>query len=264
MQNFRIIHANILQGFIFDGEAYPAKAVHEYNPGKYAEILKSLAPDIVSLHEVLIDEQDGASEQVEDIKSWLDLQHYAVSVSEKSWFKPNKFYGSALLTNGVTRQQETIKIPRPKEKIEAIGPDGSLWVMHDKSALSIDTQVFNRSVKIISLHYFPFHHFGRRLDEKDFDSIREDLVALLDPGDTPTIVIGDFNNKGVALRDAFPELFANNHFKEAIEVGTSIKGGKDQLDHILYTPDSIELAHAERIDIPSDHYGLLADFKFIK
>ncbi|MBN1331510.1 endonuclease/exonuclease/phosphatase family protein [Candidatus Dojkabacteria bacterium] len=262
MQNIRIIHANILQGFIFDGGSYPAKTVQEYNPGKYTEILKPFVPDIVSLHEVLIDDQNGTSKQVENIKNQLNLKHYATSKSEKSWFRPDKHYGSALLINGVTIHQETIKLPKPKENIEAIGPDGSIWVLHEKSALAIDTRILSRSVKIISLHYFPFHHFGRRLDEKDFEDIRKELVSILDPGDTPTIVVGDFNNKGIVLAKAFPELFDNNHFVEAIKVKTSIKGGKDQLDHILYTPDSIELIHAERIDIPSDHYGLLADFRF--
>ena len=116
---------------------------------------------------------------------------------------------------------------------------------------------------IFNLHYFPFHHFHRQMNEAEFAGIRRELVAILLSSDhTPTIITGDFNNKGLDLQSAFPELFQHDQFRQAVEADTTVVGLREQFDHILYTPVFLEVQQSFVEQNYSDHYAVIADLTF--
>ena len=100
--------------------------------------------------------------------------------------------------------------------------------------------------------------------EPEFAGIRQALVdILLSDSELPTVITGDFNNRGMALREAFPELFVQECFREAVVVDTTVVGLQNQFDHILYTPFLLKMNEGFADQNLSDHYALIADFSFL-
>jgi endonuclease/exonuclease/phosphatase family metal-dependent hydrolase len=101
------------------------------------------------------------------------------------------------------------------------------------------------------------------MNEAEFAGIRRELVnILLSREHTPTIVTGDFNNKGLHIQAAFPELFQDDQFRQAVEAETTVVGLSEQFDHILYTPASLQVEQGFVKHNYSDHYAVIADFSF--
>ena len=102
------------------------------------------------------------------------------------------------------------------------------------------------------------------MNEDEFSGIRQALVdILLSKEKLPTIITGDFNNKGLPLQKAFPELFEQGKFREAVTADTTVVGLHEQFDHILYTPNMLRVDHGVAARNLSDHYAVIADFSFI-
>jgi endonuclease/exonuclease/phosphatase family metal-dependent hydrolase len=137
--------------------------------------------------------------------------------------------------------------------------------MFDKGAQKLTLNVDGKRISVFNLHYFPFHHFHRRMNENAFAHIRAELMdILLSDQRMPTIITGDFNNKGLPLSHAFPELFERDRFRPAVVTKTTVIGLYDeQFDHILYTPGHLAASNGVAEPNYSDHYAVMADFSFI-
>jgi endonuclease/exonuclease/phosphatase family metal-dependent hydrolase len=95
--------------------------------------------------------------------------------------------------------------------------------------------------------------------------LRQQLVGILlgSKKDTPTIITGDFNNKGVALAEAFPELIQDNVLAQAVKAGSTVIGYDEQLDHILYQPAYFLSASGFAENNGSDHLAIGATLQLL-
>lgn len=269
-QLLRVIFENISGGFVLAGDKHGEMVFSRVSLREYIEYFKEYHPDILALSEVHMEDDNVyekntyQSEMVQTISEELELPNYVSFPQSRSHLDTSKFAGLAVLSRFPIVNYQTFLLPNPRLEIDK--PDGSHWVMFDKGAQKITLDIMGTLVVVVNLHYFPFHHFGHRMNEAAFADIRRALVDTIMPkDDTPTIITGDFNNKGLSLREAFPELFAYNRFREAVHAETTVVGLRDQFDHILYTPGSLDIHHkhsrAERNY--SDHFALIAEFNLV-
>jgi len=255
--NIKVVFANILGGREFLGSVYG-----EINFGgdvidKYISDIALQEPDFLSLAEVHL-EDETHSEMVAYIADKLGLPFYDVMGSDKSHLADGKILGNAILSKYPITTNDHFIVEAPK--IEVDRPNGDHWVLHNKLAQTSYITVQEKVIALTSLHYFPFHHFNRKMNDPEFESQRKNLVEHLVSVDSSAIPIitGDFNNKGFKLSEAFLELFEEG-FSETLEVSTTIVGDSQQLDHILYRKTDFTVTKAGTFSIPSDHIGLFAN-----
>lgn len=261
---FRVAFANIYQGMHFAGTKDGADVFFGYQPHLYLELFKQLNPDILCLAEMPFESRDDQGQFGTKLQAELGFTSYETYVSDKSWIVEDRFYGSAIFSKHKFVDYSVAPLPNPK--LEVTRPDGSQWIMHNKALQKAVVEMGTTKLNIFNLHYFPFHHFGRSLVEPEFAAIRQKLADLVNPQvNEISLVTGDFNNKGVKLDLAFPELLINGTFTEAIEFNRNqtekyYQGDGIQVDHILFSP-GLQLRHAEVNDNYSDHPTLIADFE---
>ncbi len=162
----------------------------------------------------------------------------------------------AILSRFPIIAEEAFLLPNPKLEIDR--SDGTRWTMFDKGAQKVTLDLHGQRIIVVNLHYFPFHHFGRKASDEDFAAIRKEFVEiLLADATTPVTVTGDFNNKGLPLPTALPELFAEDRFREAVVADTTVIGLHEQFDHILYTPTLLSCLSGFAVTNHSDHYAVI-------
>ena len=262
MEKLRTVFENISGGFVMAGKAHGELIFSRVSVEEYIECLDEYKPDILSLSEVHMEKEDGCSEMAASISKTLKLPYYSCFAQSRSHLDTSKYLGIAVLSKYPIVNSDPFFLPNPR--LEVKRPDNSYWVMFDKGAQRLMLDVHGRRVQIINLHYFPFHHFHRQMNEDEFSGIRQALVdILLSKKNLPTIVTGDFNNKGLPLHKAFPELFEQGTFREAVTVETTVVGLHDQFDHILYTSQTLRADHGFAARNLSDHYAVIADFSLM-
>jgi endonuclease/exonuclease/phosphatase family metal-dependent hydrolase len=264
VEQIRVVFANICQGLISEGKKNSRDVFSRHWPSAYREVYAPLNPDIVCLAEAPIDDQCGRSQFLEDLARDLDGAHFQADVHERSWLVENQFYGSAIISKLKLETYSTFKLPNPR--LEVDNPDGSHWVLHDKTVQCAIVNISDIPVRIFNLHYFPFHRFKKDINDPDLIPCRSALIRRLQlQDDCPTIVAGDFNNGNGNLRTSYPELFEDDRLTEAVEFGPDefddYYSGKYQLDHVLFTNRHFCATHTQIVRDSSDHRGILVDLE---
>lgn len=261
----RVVFQNIYQGMLFAGEKENKSIFYKYNPSAYINYYRNFKPNIVCLAEVPFDDENGNGVFIEKFSKELGLSYLKTYVNEKSWIVEDKYYGTAIFSKFPIKHYESFNLPNPKLEIDH--KDGTRWLMHDKGAQKFSIELEDLIVNVFNLHYFPFHHFNRKINEPEFENIRKALADILLPNQNEaSLICGDFNNRGVEIEDAFTELFKNEELKRAItfngvEFEQDFEGYGTQIDHILYTPKFLDLVSSKVEPAYSDHVGLSAIFK---
>ena len=265
MPHIKLAFQNMYQGMHFAGKNENGVDIfYKYNPSAYIEYFKDHKLDFLCLAEAPLDTKDGQSLFLDALSTTLDLPHYEAYVNEKSWVVEGKYYGTVILSRYAIDEYETFNLPNPK--LEADQPDGSHWVMHDKGAQKAKVTIDGHTVNIYNLHYFPFGHFGRRMEEEEFHPIRQELANIVKPQtDEVAIVCGDFNNRGLEIEVAFPELFDNNLLERTIsfidfDESLARMADKTQVDHVLIT-SGISLVKGQPECNYSDHCGISVELE---
>ncbi len=252
---------NISGGLAMVGKKHGDMSFHHISVKDYIAHFQMYQPDILALSEVHMEQKDGTSAMVEMLAVELALPYYKCCYQSPSHLEPGKYLGLAVLSKYPIEQHFSFYLPNPGLRVTK--PDGSQWILFDKGVQQLTLNIQGRRLTVFNLHYFPFHHFHRSMNEVEFAGIRQELVDILLSSDrTPTIVTGDFNNKGLHLQAAFPELFQHNQFRQAVEAKTTVVGLSEQFDHILHTPALLEVEQGFVEPNYSDHYAVIADFSF--
>jgi len=262
ISSIRVLFENISGGLVMAGTSHDEMVFSRVSLKEYISYFKTQSPDILSLCEVHMEDEQGNSEMVDRISAELNLPFYKCYSQSPSHLDTSKYMGLAVLSRYPIEEYSTFLLPNPKLRV--LRPDGTQWVMFDKGAQKLTLRLESSPLMVINLHYFPFHHFSHGIQEPQFSRVRRRLVnMLLKDTDIPTVITGDFNNKSQPLPSAFPELFENGHFLQAVVAETTVVGLSDeQFDHILYTPDTLSAQHGYAERNYSDHFAVIADFVF--
>ncbi|MGF7229520.1 MAG: endonuclease/exonuclease/phosphatase family protein [Candidatus Saccharibacteria bacterium] len=256
-----IMYSNISGGLIFAGDTYGEMLFSKVSVEQYADYFKGKDLDILSLSEVHLEDKTD-SEMVERLAHELGFEHHASLALSESHLDTSKKLGMAVLSRYPIIDQEEFIIPSPKLEVDR--PNGDHWVMFDKGGQRVYIDVDGTTMALVNFSYFPFHHFKRSVDEPEFAKLRTQLVDVLvqNSKNAPTIITGDFNNKGHDVRVAFSELFAGGALEQAVTVPSTVIGYDEQLDHILYQP-GVFTAHGGFAELNgSDHLAISAELRF--
>ena len=251
-----VMYSNISGGLLFAGQKYGEMLFSKVSVDEYITYFKAKNLDVLSLSEVHLEDKTTSS-MVAHIAGKLGMEHYTSLALSESHLDTSKKLGMAVVSRFPIKRQEEFTIPSPK--IEVDRPNGEHWVMMDKGGQRVYLDVDGREVSLVNFSYFPFHHFNRRVDEPDFASLRGQLLTVLtdNPSDAPTIITGDFNSRGIPVPQAFPELFAGDALRQAVDVPTTVIGyDNEQLDHILYQPQYFTATGGYAEGNGSDHLAI--------
>lgn len=251
-----IMYSNVSGGLVFAGQKYGEMLFSKVSVDDYISYFKDKNLDVLSLSEVHLEDKTQSA-MVEHIARELDMEHHASLALSDSHLDTSKKLGMAVISRFPITRQEEFTIPSPK--IEVDRPNGDHWVMFDKGGQRVYLDVGGKEVSVVNFSYFPFHHFNRRVDEPDFASLRTQLLRVLtdNPSGAPTIITGDFNSRGISVGQAFPELFAHDALRQAVDVSTTVIGyDNEQLDHILYQPQHFTASGGYAEVNGSDHLAI--------
>ncbi len=265
MASIKVVFANICQGLKYEGKKAHKDIFSKYWPSAYRDVYLPLDPDVVCLAEAPLEDEYGTSEFLMDFASAMGAVDYRADVHEKSWLVEGKYYGTAILSKFKLEKYETLALPNPRFEID--NPDGSHWILHDKTVQGATVRVGDVSVRLFNLHYFPFHRFNHNMNEPELRPSRTAFIKQLRLGDNvPTIITGDFNNANDHLDAAYPELFEEDALTDAVQFGPEqfddyYGGGDFQLDHVLYTPRDFTMIDGQIIRDNSDHRGIAVELQ---
>lgn len=257
-----VIYSNITGGMLFAGSTYGEMLFSKVSLESYIDYFKTKTIDVLSLSEVHLEDK-ATSAMVQRIAQALGMQHHASLALSNSHLDTSKQLGMAVVSRYPILEQEEFIIPSPK--LEVTKPNGEKWTMFDKGGQRATLDVDGKEVELVNFSYFPFHHFGRRVDEPDFAELRQQLVDVLlgSSKNTPTIITGDFNNKGIELAKAFPELIQDNALEQAVKVDSTVIGYNEQIDQILYQPAHFSSTSGFAENNGSDHLAIGATLQLM-
>jgi endonuclease/exonuclease/phosphatase family metal-dependent hydrolase len=264
MNTLKIVFANVYQGLLYEGKVGEKDVFSKYWPEAYAKQYAEFDPDIVCLTEVPMDDKAGRSSFIADFAAQLGAVDIRTDVHDKSWLVEGKYYGNAIISKYALSNYQTLSLPHPHLEVDR--PDGSHWVLHDKTVQSAEVQVGGTTLRIFNLHYFAYFLFEHNMNEEQFKPSRTAFIEQLKLADgIPTILAGDFNNGDDHLEIAYPELFEGKALTDSVvfdegQFDERYIGGKYQLDHILYSAGRFKVVDSAIIKDPSDHRGLYVEF----
>ncbi|HYG83479.1 MAG TPA: endonuclease/exonuclease/phosphatase family protein [Verrucomicrobiae bacterium] len=250
-----VTFANVNGGYEFTGGEYGKTGLGRHSVQRYATALGTQA-DILCLSEVHL-ESHTSSKMVGEFARSLGYRYTAATALDKkmrSHLDKQFWLGMGILSRYPLLSVENFEIQTPNLTIER---DGTTWIMFNKGGQRVRLQTPDGPMDVINFSFPPFHHFKRRVDEPEFSGVRKALVKHFAVRDgVPLVITGDFNNLGVPLEQAFPEVFTAG-FRQAISIKSSVVGkASDQIDHILIKPAQLRVVSARSFDIGSDHYAL--------
>jgi endonuclease/exonuclease/phosphatase family metal-dependent hydrolase len=257
----KIIYSNISGGLIFAGQTYGEMLFSKVSLEQYISYFKSKDADLLCLSEIHLESKTG-SEMVKRLAHELGFPYHSSLTLSTSHLDTSKQLGMGVLSKYPIIKQEEFNIPSPKLEIDR--PNGDHWVMFDKGGQRVYLDFEGKTIAIVNFSYFPFHHFGRSVDEPEFQELRSQLLSvLLGNADIPTIITGDFNTKGHDVRKAFPELFKEDTIKQAVRVKSTVVGSDDQLDQILYQPKFFSPVKEFAELNGSDHLAIGTEIEYV-
>ncbi len=256
----KVIYSNISGGLVFAGTTYGEMLFSKVALDEYINYFRAQNADILSLSEVHL-ETKNTSDMVTRIAEELGMPYHSSLALSNSHLDTGKQLGMAVISRYPITGQTEFKIPSPG--LEITRPNGDHWKMFDKGGQRVYLDIDGKTVALVNFSYFPFHHFNRRVDEPEFKVLRQNLLnVLLADNDNPTIITGDFNNKGLPLAQAFPELLTDDTLAQAVHTKSTVIGYDEQLDHMLYQPQFFTASDQFIDDNGSDHLAIGATLEF--
>src|ERR1035438_5847659 len=121
----RVIFENISGGLVTAGKVHGEMVFSRLSLKEYILYFQSKAPDILSLSEVHMEDEDGHSEMVERMAAELKLPHYRCYTQSPSHLDTCKYLGLAVLSKYPIEDYYPFLLPNPD--LQVIRPDNAHW-----------------------------------------------------------------------------------------------------------------------------------------
>lgn len=232
-------------------EGIPANGRHSDRPAHLVSVIARADLDVLALQEVPFG-QDGRSAILEAITEQTKLSYASSFPLSPSSFSPGDRSGLALLSREPHTVSGRTLLPNPNLRSDRRGRP---WVSWDKGMLAVSLIFAGDPMWAVSLHCYPFHHFGHKAEDEEFAPIWGALADVINriPGDR-VIVAGDFNTE---RRDLLMNLVKRHRLSPAI--GNTATHHGLAVDDILHNENLIRRSSAV-MPGPSDHAFCRAEF----
>ena len=216
--------------------------------------LRTLAPDVIVLQEVLQDVALPNQAQVLASRLGYDYRFFSVDAPSQA-----RRYGNAILVRGKIEASREVKLA-PSDDYRNAG-----WVRATVQGRPLNLYVTH-------LHHTPQ---GGAIRAEQVAGVLELIEATA--GDVPSVLGGDFNTRSdtpelTALKATFAEAYAGAHAGQDTNspthttLNTHLGHPPDRIDHVFVQRDAFRVVDArivlDQADAtgawPSDHYGVWA------
>jgi hypothetical protein len=214
----------------------------------YASILSRHTPDIVCLQEAH-EYYDSRESQSEFLARSLGYPYAMSFPASESHFTENAALALGILSRFPIRELTYRQFPNPQ--LEATGPNGEKWRLHDKGYVVGSIDLGGRALGVVNGHFFPLHHFGACPTEPAFaqmwSMLVRDLLSIGRDGLAVAAIDANYGNIGEVLAD----VVLPRHYSAAFECTPTTSIGV-QKDHILYG-HAVTLVSTKVAPTESDH-----------
>jgi hypothetical protein len=196
----------------------------------YVSVLKEHLPDVVCLQEA--HDYHGRREgQAEYLARCVGYPYFASFPTSGSHMAADASLALGILSGFPLENFVYRKFPNPQ--LEAVGPSGESWRLHDKGYVVGFTDLGDRTLGLINGHCFPLQHFGASPVEPRFaqmwEMLTQDLLAVGGAGEAWAAIDMNYGRVGDLLVDV---LRSGSYFNAFDSTPTTPEG--TQFDHILY------------------------------
>jgi len=196
----------------------------------FASVLKTNTPDIACLQEA--HDYHGRREgQIEYLARLVGYPYRASFPVSESHLAPDASLALGILSRFPIRDVAYREFPNPR--LEAVGPNGEPWLLHDKGYAVGSIETGCRTLGIVTGHCFPLHRFGASPVEPRFapmwEMLAQDLRAVGSAGEAWVAMDMNYGRVGDLLGDV---LRSGSYFSAFDGTPTTPDGV--QCDHILY------------------------------
>jgi endonuclease/exonuclease/phosphatase family metal-dependent hydrolase len=196
----------------------------------YASVLREHRPDVICLQEAH-DYRGRQAGQSEYLASRLGYPYVESFPLSESHMANDAFLALGILSRFPIKNAKYKQFPNAG--LEAAGPDGDYWKLHDKGYVVGTIDLDGKALGFMNGHCFPLSHFGASPTEPRFERVwgmlTEDLLALAAVG--PAFAAIDLNHEPV--QELLKEALRPGNYINAFE-GTSTTPKDAQLDYLLY------------------------------
>lgn len=161
--------------------------------GAVRSVVSKHQPDVLCLQEVHFYDGEPDAQLVKELRR-AGLSHFVGMPLSESHLDDSARLGVGIASRWppVTDPYEfVLRNPGLRASVR-----GSEWVLHDKGAISCDFKSpEGRTVRVLSVHLFPFHEFRAVCDQKHVDAMWREFWERADElrGSGEIIIAGDFN-----------------------------------------------------------------------
>jgi endonuclease/exonuclease/phosphatase family metal-dependent hydrolase len=221
----------------------------------HVSVLDEYQPDVICLQEA--HEYHGRRMgQTECLARRSGYPHFASFPTSESHMAEDASLALGIVSRFPVQNAVYKQVPNPG--LEAVGPNGEAWKLHDKGYVVGRLDLGGRTLGLVNGHFFPLRRFGVSPTEPTFarmwDMITADLLAIGDAG--PALVGVDLND--ARIKDLLPEALRPGRYVSAFD-GTPTTPKGVQNDHILYG-HSLQLLTTTVAATSSDHSYCQATF----
>lgn len=234
-KTIRILSYNIHHGEGVDGTL---------NLERIARVIKSTAPDIVSLQEV--DQRTTRSKGVDQVQKLARLTGMKYAYGPSMEYGGGK-YGNAVLTKFIIAEAKTIPLPG-----------------EPRSALCVTLKTFGTHFPAKQFLFIATHLDTKKVPRTDSVPLIENLFGS--SSDLPAILAGDFNaTPNSPTMKALEKTWKNATYRKDLFTFPATKPSK-QIDYILCRPaEKWKGVSSKVLDeaVASDHRPILTELEFI-
>lgn len=215
------------------------------------EAVASCTPDLIAWQELeFLPDNSLAPPSAELVRS-QGLSHFAGLPTS-----PSHFEGGYRLGIGISSRYAILEIGRRRFTnpwLYVDWPNGRMY-SHDKGMLWSTIQAPQGQITFASVHYIPFHMFGRGADDPTCIEMWEETIGTTRHWNTPALIGGDYNtnDRSILLRQL-------PGWKSAAAGIDSRPGWGRAFDDFLISPQ-LHCLDVAMIPNFSDHYAVHARF----
>lgn len=220
------------------------------------ETLIALAPDIVTLQEA---HTSKVLVQAEVLAKALGLSYWVNDVYAPSHIENGQGLSQAILSRFPLSGHTFDLFLNPG--LRRVWEDGNEAATHDKGVTrALAMLPGGVEIEVKTLHAVPFRKFDVDPLSEAMTPIRESMMALCQPTQSPFLLSGDFNFNAPMVREYLPKLFDAGVEEIEMLEPTTPKGRT--YDHILYM--GMRLVSTGVIsDVLTDHFPVVAEFEIV-
>lgn len=220
--------------------------------GQVSSVITQYQPDVLCLQEVHFYEGEADPQLMVELAEG-NLNYIIGAPFSESHLDSRAYLGNAIASRWPLSDVSVFRLTNPGLRKPSHGPD---WRLHDKGVLGCRADIPGiRSVRIHSLHLFPFHELNFDVNKRHVDTMWREFWSYIDSinGADLLIAAGDFNQED---REIMSRRWSSKDWQFCTRGRATTDWGS--IDDVAISPAQYGAEVTTALTF-SDHYFVLAE-----